>query len=163
MNNFSNANREGNEVAGLSHNSAKAMQEMMSTIDALRTIYVRETEALDGADTKTFLSMQDEKLEAARNYQSRIQQMLARKAEMRKADPTLRRRLQEMQSDFSQLAKKNAEALKRMDRCVERLGNTIRRAAKEEAKRQRSFSYDATGSMRHAERKAISTGLSETA
>lgn len=163
MNNFSNANRDNSQPANLSPNPAKAMQEMMNTIDALRTIYVRETEALDGADTKTFLSMQDEKLEAARNYQTRIQQMLARKDEMRKADPTLRRRLQDMQNDFSQLAKRNAEALKRMDRCVERLGNTIRRAARDEARKQRSFSYDATGSMRHAERKAVSTGLSETA
>lgn len=163
MNNSTNANRDNKEHAGLSLYPAKAMQEMMSTIDALRNIYIRETEALDGADTKTFLSMQDEKLEAARNYQSRIQQMLSRKDEMRKADPSLRRRLQEMQNDFSQLARKNAESLKRMDRCVERLGNTIRRAAKEEARKQRSFSYDATGSMRHTERKAVSTGLSETA
>ncbi|GJL84362.1 MAG: hypothetical protein DHS20C02_01370 [Micavibrio sp.] len=151
------------ETLVLSQHPSKAMQQMMDTIDVLRHIYIRETDALSNADTKTFLSMQDEKMKAARNYQDGIQQMLIRKNEMRKVDPTLRQKLENMQRDFSALAKKNADALGRMDRSVERLGNTIRRAAKQEAQKQRSFSYDATGTMRNTENKTVSTGVSETA
>ncbi len=151
------------ETLVLSQNPGTAIQEMMDTIDVLRHIYIRETDALTNADTPTFLSMQNEKFIAASNYQDGIQQMLTRKDEMRKADPALRNKLEAMQNEFSDLAKKNSDALQRMDRCVERLGNTIRRAAKDAAQKQRSFSYDATGTMRNTENKSVSTGVSETA
>ncbi len=153
----------GQKAHVLSQNPGKAMREVMDAIDALQGIYVDETEALTNADTETFLSLQDRKLTAAHNYQSSIQQMLERKDEMREADPALINTLQGMQKDFSELAKKNAEALQRMNRCMERLGNTIRRAAKEAAQKQRTFSYDSTGAINKTEGKGVSTGISETA
>lgn len=151
------------EILTLSSSPGKAMQEMMDIIDVLRRVYVRETEALTAADTKTFLSIQEEKLAAARNYQTGIKQILARKDEMRQADPTLRQRLEEMQGEFTELAAKNAQALQRMNRGIERLGDVIRSAAKRAAQDERSFSYDATGIMRNTEGKTVSTGISETA
>ncbi len=151
------------EELELSQNPDKAMQEMMNVIDTLRLVYLRETDALTKSDTETFLSLQGEKLEAARSYQNGIRQMLERKDEMKEASPDLKNRLGDMQKDFSALAQKNAEALQRMNRCIERLGNTIRNAAKETAKKQHGFSYDQTGSMKHTEKKSISTGVSETA
>ncbi|HPF79224.1 MAG TPA: hypothetical protein PLF01_08045, partial [Alphaproteobacteria bacterium] len=47
----------------LSTDPNKAMQEMMLTIDRLRASLIEETAALKDADTKTFLSLQDKKLD----------------------------------------------------------------------------------------------------
>ena len=140
-----------------------AMQEMMSTIDALRNVYRRETEALEAADTKAFLEMQSEKLLIARAYQDGIGQILDRKDEMKKSNPLLRRRLEDMQKDFADLTAKNMDALKCMGRVAERLGNTIRVAAKDAAVRSRTYSYGETGSIKGSERKSVSMGVSETA
>jgi hypothetical protein len=147
----------------LSANPERAIQEMMSTIDALREVYIKETEALDAADTKGFFTLQDKKLSAARDYQSGIQQMLARKDEMRAVDPSLKIRLERKRADFAQLAEKNADALGRMNRCMERLGNTMRNAAREAAAKDRAMSYGGTGAMQVPERKSVSMGVSETA
>lgn len=147
----------------LSASPNRAMQEMMEAIDTLREVYIQETAALDAADTNSFLAMQDAKLNAARNYQSGIQQILARKDEMRAADPSLKIRLERKQHDFSALAKKNVEALERMNRCMERIGNTLRSAAREAAAKDRSMSYGETGTMHVPDRKIVSTGISETA
>ena len=51
--------------SGLSPNPEKAIQEMMSTIDALRGVYIEETDALEKADTNAFLNLQDKKLKTA--------------------------------------------------------------------------------------------------
>jgi hypothetical protein len=147
----------------LSADPNKAMQEMMSTIDNLRAIYVQENEALDTSDTKTFMELQEKKLEAARSYQEGIETILARKEQMKKANPLLKKRLAEMQKDFSDLAAKNIESLKRMQRCTHRLGELIMNAAKDAARSQRSFVYGETGAMRGSERKTVSMGVSETA
>jgi hypothetical protein len=140
-----------------------AMQEMMSTIDALRNVYLRETEALEAANTKAFLGMQSEKLLIARAYQDGVGQILDRKDEMKKSNPLLRRRLEDMQKDFADITTKNMDALKRMGRVAERLGNTIRVAAKDAAVRSRTYSYGETGSIKGSERKSVSMGVSETA
>lgn len=147
----------------LSKNPNAAMQEMMNTIDALRGVYRQETEALEAADARKFLELQSEKLKVARDYQAGIEQFIARKSEMKNTNPLLRQRLQDMQKDFVDLTNKNMEALKRMQRVSERLGNTIRHAAKEAAVRQRAFSYGETGALKSSEKKSVSMGLSETA
>jgi hypothetical protein len=140
-----------------------AMQEMMNTIDALRGVYRRETEALEAADAKRFLELQAEKLTYARLYQDGVEQMLARKEEMKKTNPLLRRRLQEMKEDFADLSTKNMDALKRMGRVSERLGNSMRVAAKDAAVRKRAFAYGENGALKSSERKSVSMGVSETA
>lgn len=147
----------------LSANPNKAIQEMMDSIDVLRKVYIRETEALVAADSEKFLSLQEEKLGAARNYESGIEQILARKDEIKMADPSLKNRLEDMQKDFARLADKNLDALGRMSRTLGRLGNSIRNAARETAAQQRAVSYGKDGTIHKAERKTISTGLSETA
>lgn len=140
-----------------------AMQEMMNTIDVLRNVYRRETAALEAADTRAFLEMQTEKLKAARAYQDGVGQILDRKDEMKKSNPLLRRRLEDMQKDFAELTAKNMDALKRISRVSERLGNSIRVAAKDAAVRNRTYSYGETGSLKSSEKKSVSMGVSETA
>ncbi len=147
----------------LSNNPNTAMQEMMSTIDALRGIYVRETAALEAADARAFLEMQEEKLKYARQYQDTAEQFITRGPEMKAAHPQLRRHLEAMQKDFSELSVKNMDALKRMHRVAESLGNTIRNSARDTAVRQRAFSYGETGTFKSSEKKTVSMGLSETA
>ena len=153
-----------NNAYALSPKPQKAMQEMMDTIDELRAVYVRETEALKSSDAKLFMSLQDEKLGAARKYQSRISQILARSDEMKTIDPELRTRLVDMQSDFSKLAEENMEALERMNRCMGALGNKLQKAAADVARKKRTFAYTSNGLVNTDEAKSISTGtISETA
>jgi prefoldin subunit 5 len=141
----------------------KALSEMIETIRRLKDIYERETEALLNVDTHGFLAVQDEKLDTAKQYQTGVEAIMLNKAEMRKADPALKNELERMQGHFTELSFKNMDALKRMQRTMERLGHTIRKAAKNEAKKQRAFSYGANCAMRDDNKKRISLGLSETA
>ncbi len=144
-------------------NPNAAMQDMMTTIDALRNVYSRETEALEAADTRKFLEVQAEKLKVAVEYQAGVEHLIERKNEMKSANPLLRKRLEDMQKDFADLTVRNMDALKRMQRVTERLGNTIRHAAKESAIRERAFSYGETGALKSSEKKTVSMGVSETA
>jgi hypothetical protein len=141
----------------------KAMQEMMQTIDTLRDVYVKENAALDAADTNAFLELQELKLETARDYQNGIENILARKEQMNKINPLLKKRLVEMQKGFSELTTKNMESLKRMQRSTHRLGEMLMDAARDAAKSQRTHVYGETGAIRGKDKKSVSMGLSETA
>lgn len=141
----------------------KAMQEMMDTIDRVRSVYERETEALENLDTRAFLSLQEEKIETTGVYKSGIEDILRRKDEMKDIDPKIKRELERMQADFVKLSSKNMSALKRMQRTMGRLGETVQRIAKDSAKKQRAFSYGQSGRMADDENKRVSIGVSETA
>ena len=147
----------------LSADPNKAMQEMMDVIDRMRGVYVRETEALESMDTKGFIALQDEKLQTTNIYKSGIEDILRRKRELKAVDPALKRDLERMQADFAALSSKNMDALKRMQRTMERLGQTVQRAAKESVNKQRAFSYGESGKIHNDERKGVSIGVSETA
>lgn len=140
-----------------------ALEDVMVTIRQLFTVYELETEALENVDTNTFLSLQNEKLAKARAYQSGMEHLLNRKEEMRTADPAVRKKFEQMQTEFSALSRRNMEALGRMQRTMERLGGTLRKAAQDAAKKQRAVSYGANGILREDDRKQISLGVSETA
>ncbi len=150
-------------MSATQNNPNALIQDMMETIDALRGVYVRETESLESADTQAFLAIQEEKIEAARKYQEGIERIVERKADMAAVNPLLKKRLEEVQKEFSTITVKNLEAIKRMQRTTERLGNTIRNAAKESARRQRAFSYGDTGALQASDKKTVSMGVSETA
>ncbi len=142
----------------------RAMQEMMNIIDNLRGIYVKETDALTHADTDLFLKIQDEKLEAAKQYQRGIEFILDNKSDMRAAHPNLKTRLQAMQEEFAELSQRNMEAIRRMQRCTQRLGETIMNAAREESRKTRAFSYAENGAIAASDRKSVSMGsINETA
>lgn len=160
----SNTSR-GSTPAGamLSASPEKAMNEMMATIDTLRGVYIEENKALEDVDTKAFMAIQDRKFETAKLYQQGIEEILARKDEMRRVDPALKRKLERMQADFGKLAAENKEAIKRMQRTMDRLNNTIRTAAKDALNKQQATSYGECGRLHTTEKRIVSTGVSETA
>ena len=145
----------------LSTNPEKAMQEMMEAIDSLRTVYTEETDALLAVDTMKFLQLQDKKIEAARNYQSGVEQIMQRKDEFKGTTPLVREELKKKQEEFSVLACANLEALDRMTKTVKRLGERIMRAARETAEK-RTPNYSANGSLSKTKR-AVSIGINESA
>lgn len=145
----------------LSADPNKAMQEMMLTIDRLRASLIEETTALKDADTKTFLSLQDKKLDVARDYLDGMTQMLARKDELKAADPTLRDRLEKMRIEFSDTAHENHAALERMRNGMKRLGERIMETAREAAKKEDQLIYGANGHMQSGLKATI--GINESA
>jgi hypothetical protein len=149
------------EKFALSTDPKKAMQEMMATIDALRGIYMEENAALEKSDTRTFMGLQERKIETARQYQSRIAQILERRDEIRAADPTLRQRLVAMQDEFSAIATENVRGLERVQRGVKRLGDRVMGAAREAAQKD-VVNYGKKGVL-NKYKGPVSIGVSEQA
>lgn len=156
------ANQTANPVPVLSADPKRAMQEMMDTIDTLRNVYVAETTALQAADTEEFFSLQDQKIEAAQNYHSGISEFLARKDELLTVNPDLKTLIHRKQEEFSAVAEQNLDALDRMRRTVERMGNRIMKAARDTAARE-GVTYGNSGSMNSYRNKPVTMGLNESA
>lgn len=148
----------------LPQNTDAALQEVMKTIDALRLVYEEESIALKDMNAHLFLALQDKKIDAARQYQVHMGQMIARKDEIARAAPALRSKLEQAHKDFQDVSTKNMIAIERMQRCTERLGNTIRNAAIRAAQDMRTYNYGENGTITNSTRnKVVSAGLSETA
>lgn len=145
----------------LSRNPNTAIQEMMETIDALRSVYLEENEALESADTKRFLSLQQRKLGIARTYQDGARQLVERKDEMKTADPDLKKKLEDMQADFSEITSKNLSALERVRGSVQRMNDRIMTSARDAAQK-RNVQYRSNGSLEQNER-SVSIGVTESA
>lgn len=131
----------------LSRDPNKAMIEMMATIDRLRLSLVEETNALKDADTQTFLTLQDNKLNVARDYLDGMSQLIARKDELKKADEKIISRLEIMRNEFAHIAHDNHAALNRMKNGMKRLGERLMEAARETARKEKQFVYGATGHL----------------
>lgn len=141
----------------------KAIGEIIQVIGNLHDVYERETQALEASNTKAFMAVQDEKLEAARKYQLSIGEFMKRRTEMKAADPQVNIKLQVLQEKFRDLTLKNKTALEQMQRSVERLGNTLRGIAKEAVQKDRVFSYGENGQIDVDKARPVSTGIIETA
>ena len=139
----------------------KAMQEMMFTIDNLRASLIQETAALKDADTQTFMTLQDKKLDVARDYLEGMSQLIARKDELQNADENLKDRLEEMRNDFAETAHENHAAINRMKNGMKRLGDRIMEAARETARKEKQFVYGANGHLQEATSGTI--GVNESA
>ena len=140
-----------------------AVKEMIARIALLEDLYKNENNALERVDIDEFLALQDQKLSYAQSYQQGVKEIIARQGEMRKVDPSLKRKLVAQQENFSQLAKTNMESLKRMQRTTDRLNNTIRDVAKSEVNKRQSYAYGESGQFHSNEKRLVSTGVSETA
>jgi hypothetical protein len=145
----------------LSRDPAKAMQEMMETIDALRRIYVEENAVLGKADTRAFIGLQDRKISLARSYQSGTQQIIARKEEFKNVPPVMKSKLREAHEEFHKLASINLKSIERLKRGVGRLNERVMSAARAAAQ-QSSVNYGKKGVLGSGERR-ISIGLNESA
>lgn len=147
----------------LPRDTTAALKDVVRAVKSLEKIYAKENKCLKDMDSNGFLALQDEKLSVAKNYQNVMGQMLARKNEIRSVDPKIKEILKKAHTEFTEHSRKNLEAIERMQRCTERLGNTIRNAAIRSAQSQRSYSYGETGALSgNATSKAVSSGLSET-
>lgn len=131
----------------LSKNPNQAMQEIMGTIDLLRLALVKETNALKEADTEKFMDLQDSKIEIARDYLDGMAQLLARKDELKAADPTLKNRLEKMRAEFADTVRENHSSLDRMKTGMKRLGERIMETVREAARKEEQLIYGANGHM----------------
>lgn len=159
------AREKSSQIYTLPEKPEAAAKAVMETIELLRDIYARENQALDNADTPGFLALQDKKLKAARRYQIQMSQLLKRKEELKALPSAFKQKIEETQAEFAALSQKNMEAVRRMQRSVDRLGRLMRRAAIDAAKDSRAVGYNETGSAEDGDdRKSVSTGsINETA
>ncbi len=139
----------------------KATQEMMKIIDRLKFFMIEETKALKDADTATFMTLQDNKLDVARDYVEAMQQMMERSEEIKKATPTLLDQLTKMREEFSSIAQENHAALERMKNGMQRLGERIMETARETVKKERQIIYGSSGHMQTGLKATI--GINESA
>lgn len=160
--NSMNADMEANNVRKfvLSGDPNKAMQQMMDTIDSLRNLYVEENEALEAADTKRFLSLQNRKVSVARDYQAGAAQLIERKDELQHIDTVLKQQLMGKQEEFSGIVAENLKAMDRLRRGVQRLNDRIMTSAREAAQ-TKNVNYSEKGKLNKNER-SVSIGLSES-
>lgn len=145
----------------LSRNPQKAMQEMMDTINELRSLYKEENEALETADITRFVRLQEKKLKIATDYHHGAAQIVARRDEFKTATPELRAKLAEAQESFNQVTTENLNNLDRMRRSVQRLSDRIMAVARD-AVRSDTPNYGATGTLNRNERR-VHIGLNESA
>lgn len=148
-------------AAMLSRNPGEAMLEMMQALDALRAVYDEENAALESADTRRFMDLQERKIETAQRYQEKAAQVVGQRDHLHTADPEIHRQLQERHADFSAMAQKNLAHIERMDKTVKRLSARIVKSARDAAL-QDSASYSRNGTMYRNDR-PVSTGLNESA
>lgn len=134
----------------LSRDPNKAMQEMMFTIDRLRATLIEETRLLKDADTKSFMAMQDVKLDVARDYLEGMSQMMTRKDEFKNADENLRQRLFQMRDEFADIAYDNHAAINRMKNGMKRLGERIMEAAREASRKEKQIVYGSNGYLKQS-------------
>lgn len=157
------AKQQQDVKAVLSRDTNTALNEVMRTIRVLEDVYKDETKALKNMDSNKFLSLQDSKFTAARNYQSHMEQIMARKGEIQSADPSIKEKLKNVYAEFSELSQDNVKAIERMQRSTERLGNSLRSAAIRSAQSQRACGYSDNGKISpYAKSKAVSSGFGET-
>lgn len=142
----------------------EVLKAIIKTVERLCGLYRSETEALVKADTKVFLSLQNDKVRMTELYKDQVREISSRKGEFDSADNALKQKLKVLREEFSALIPANMKALERMKKTSERLADTIRNAAKEAARKQGGFAYAENGAMRSTvDKQAISAGYSENA
>ena len=153
----------GQVPAARNHNADAIIGDMIKSITRLHDVYHAETDALESANTKLFVELQQDKLVAAKDYQSQAQYVLRHKKDVVNAAQPLKEKLELLQSEFAEISERNNIALERMRRTTDRLSNNIRNAAKKAAQKKVAVNYGARGTMKSDDRKIISTGIIETA
>lgn len=149
------------QVFTLPRDPHKAVHEMMMTIDQLHSLYTEENDALVRGDTKRFLSLQNNKIALALDYESGVQQISHRKAEFNVIDEKTRAKLRAMQADFSALVRENLSALERARKSVDRLNRRIMDSARKTARTTQRVKYSASGNLEENQGR-VSIGLNES-
>jgi len=147
----------------LARDPKRAMQEMMDIIDHLHGIIDDETRALESADTKTFLGLQEKKLIAAQAYHDGTTQIISRKEEFVDIRDTFKKKLENKQEAFHASTELNMKKLKSMSRGLQRMTNLLMENAREQGRKMQTLGYTASGVIESAEGKKLSIGLNESA
>jgi len=121
---------KGKTDAPASFDPDRTILRMMQTVDFLRGVMERETQALSASDSSGFLDLQDEKVEAARLFQTETALMMDRKDDLKNANPALKAQLEHTREEFAKTAAENLEALERMRKSTKRLGDRIMSSAR---------------------------------
>ena len=151
------------QLRALSKDPDKAVRQLMETLDHLRLMYEKETNALKNGDVQSFMTLQDEKLRTAYQYQADIRDIMDRQETIKsQASQDLLKSIKEKYEDFTKVSEENVDALKRMDKIMGRLSNRLIESAKRAALSD-SVSYGATGAIQGKQKQLVSTGVSETA
>lgn len=130
-------------------------------VTALRDVMIKENEALERSSTRTFMQLQDEKVDAARRYETLVSALMSRASELKAADEKLKDQLQRLQVSFGEVAAKNKENIERMRNATQLLSERIMKSARDEAERMNQFAYGASGRMQRGTKALI--GLDERA
>ncbi len=148
----------------LPHDTNAALKNIISSVKSLEKIYIEEEKALQDADTDTFLNLQPKKASAAQNYKNYMAQIISRKDVLKTASESMKEQVRQTHAHFTEISNRNLEAIERMQRCTEKLGNTLRNAAIRAAQKHRGDIYGQSGRISdRAQRKSVSSGLNETA
>ncbi|MDP7142907.1 MAG: flagellar protein FlgN [Alphaproteobacteria bacterium] len=148
------------EALVLARDPKKAMKQMLETIGNLSALYEEENDALAKANTQKFLSLQDEKIKIARNYQNGMRQILDRKDEFKDFSEEFKAKLIAKQKAFDEIARQNLTAIERTQKSVTRLNERIMETAREKASKK-NVNYKDNGRLGRNER-PVSMGLSES-
>lgn len=138
-----------------------ALLHTIIAVTALRDVMIKENEALEHSSTRTFMELQEEKVDTARRYELLVTSLMNRPAEIKTADARLKEQLERLQASFGEVATKNRAHIERMRNATKLLGDRIMKGAREEAERQSQFAYGASGTMQKGTKTLI--GVDERA
>ncbi len=138
-----------------------ALLHTIIAVTALRDVMLKENDALAACSTRSFMDLQEEKIDAGRRYETLVNALMARPDDIKGADAKLKDQLQRLQESFGETAKINRERIERMRNATRLLGERIMKGAQAEIERQNQFAYGATGKMQKGTKALI--GLDERA
>ncbi len=147
----------------LAREPSRAMQEMMDIIDHLHGIIDEETRALENADTKTFLGLQEEKLIAAQAYHDGATQIIQRKAEFADVRETFKKHLEKKQKSFNASVESNMKRIRSVSKGIQRISNLLMENAREQGQKMQTLNYNHGGKFENTANKTVSIGINESA
>lgn len=145
----------------LPRNTERAVQEIIGIVNDLTICLTEENNALDNADVPRFMALQDRKIEITHRYNDGVQQLLARKDELKTLSPEKKQELLKTRESFSALTRDNFEHIERMRSSVERLNGHIMTSARKHADKK-GVNYSNHGHIQK-ESRGLSMGLNESA
>ena len=132
-----------------------ALKDTMAAIVKLGEVLKKETAALKESKSALFLEIQDEKVEAARRYETLVTSLMSRGADIKNADEKLKSQLETMQNTFGDITAENLKWIERVRNATHKLGETIMRSARKSAEKQTQFAYGASGKMQKGNKTLI--------
>ncbi len=146
--------------AGDSRAVDQLIKDLIVTVAALRDVLTKENEALSHGRSQAFIALQDEKVAAARRYETLLTSLLSRN-DLNNASPRLKQQLLSLEGDFTAVMKENMTRLERMKNATEKLGEWIMKSARKSAENMTQFAYGSAGTMQKGVKATI--GVSEQA